>query len=364
MSFRPFLASTILRAAKSSPSLWLVIALAGYLILPFGSGWEAEVNSEWEINYSTAQILGSSFSNTPLLRFVQRQVQTRDVLLSGALLGAANGFPLVSQPWIGLRGQYGNSEYFGLHWNAMFLSEGSRPTGHWNFSSVGAAFWKRNTYPGELLLVASERKVSGYRGHDASIYYGKQWSYKESQKLFIEVGPGYYRESVSVQSMPLVGASPTITPAEFLLESWTLGLRLGSRWEYTTSRVEMNLKFAYGPLAELRSQGIYSGELEGQLTSLVERSQGTGTYQEALGEMKIGFSLGALGMSENTELLFGLQIVARDMKLRSVNNDYLFLPGSSNTTVLFVVLGNRIGQTGEVWSGNQGRIQVSVKGRF
>lgn len=62
--------------------------------------------------------------------------------------------------------------------------------------------------------------------------------------------------------------------------------------------------------------------------------------------MKIRFSLSGLGMSSNTAMLFGLQIVARDMRLRSVNSDYLFLPGSSNTTVFLVLLGKRLGQTG------------------
>lgn len=112
------------------------------------------------------------------------------------MLGAANGFPLPSQSWIGVRGQFGESDYYGLHWNAMFLSDGSRPTVQWHFSSVCATFWKRSNHPGELLRVASQRKASGYRGHDANIYHGKQWSHRRYQTLSLEVGPGYYREPI------------------------------------------------------------------------------------------------------------------------------------------------------------------------
>lgn len=341
---------------------WLLLAL---LYMPVGSGWHGEDNDwEWELNYSTAQILGSSFSSTPLLTYAQRQVRTRDVLLSGTIMPAADDFPTVHQPWMGLRGRYGGETYIGMHWNAMFLSQGSPVSGDWNFASVTAAFWKLNTYPGGSALMATQRTVSGYRGTDASIYYGREWPGAPYQKVFVELGPGYYREALSVQSLPLVGSSPGITPARFVLESWTLGLRVGSRWDYESSRMEMNLKFSYGPLGQLRSQGLYSGEFEGQLTGLAQRSQGQGTYQEFLAEVKLGFSLGALGLSDNTELLFGLQILARDMKLRSVNNDYLVLPGSGNTTVLAVLLGDRFGQTGQTWSGNQGRLQISFRGRF
>lgn len=353
------------RPVQLSGRLLFAAPILVSFLLPLGQGWRGENSyGEWELGYSTAQILGSSFSSTPLLTYAQRQVRTRDVLLSGTVMPVADDFPTVNQPWIGVKARYGGDQYIGMHWNAMFLSKGSPVTGDWNFSSLTAAFWKLDTYPGGSALVATQRTVSGYRGHDAGLHYGRQWAATRYQSLFAELGPGYYRESLSVQSLPLVGSSPGISPAEFVLESWNLFLRLGSRWEYEASRVEMNLKFSYGPLAELRTRGLYSGEFNRQFTGFAHRSDGQGSYQEIMAEMKIGFSLTAVGFSQNVEMLFGLQIVSRDLNLSSVNNDYLVLPGSSNTTLLTVLLGDRLGQTGQAWSGNQGRLQISFRGRF
>lgn len=51
MRIRPHLAPAILRAEGSKPFLRLALfAPASYLIMPIGSGWEAEAHGEWEYN--------------------------------------------------------------------------------------------------------------------------------------------------------------------------------------------------------------------------------------------------------------------------------------------------------------------------